>query len=231
MKKIHGTGSALRRLLRGKGFYIALSCSLAAVGGAAWLGLHSAIDKLDQPDPSPNDIRQESSTPNSWSVPQKDTPADVNKPGVPANPSSSPEEEAPTTQSFLLPVAGDVLNPFSGDQVVKSKTLDDWMMHTGVDILAGVATPVKAAGNGTVLAVQNDALWGTAVTIQHGNGIVSYYANLKSAVNVTVGQEVKLGDVIGAVGETCEIERAEESHLHFGMKQNGTWVDPMSLCE
>ena len=105
MKRIHGTGSALRRFLRGKGFYIALSCSLAAVGGAAWLGLHSAIDNLDQPDPAPNQIRQENSSPNDWSVPQKDKPADVNKPDVPADLPSSPEEAAPTTQSFPLLLA------------------------------------------------------------------------------------------------------------------------------
>ena len=74
-------------------------------------------------------------------------------------------------------------------------------------------------------------MWGTTVTIEHADGIVSYYANLKSAVSVKQGQQVKMGAVIGAVGETAEIEQAEESHLHFGVKKDGEWIDPMSLAK
>ena len=48
---------------------------------------------------------------------------------------------------------------------------------------------------------------------------------------MTVGQSVKLGDVIGTVGETADIERAEESHLHLGIKQDGEWIDPVSFIE
>ena len=104
-------------------------------------------------------------------------------------------------------------------------------MHTGIDIKAEQSTPVKAMAAGKVTDIRNDSMWGTTVTITHEDGVISYYANLKSAVPVTVGQKVKLGDVIGNVGQTAEIEQAEESHLHFGVQKDGEWIDPMSLIK
>jgi murein DD-endopeptidase MepM/ murein hydrolase activator NlpD len=69
------------------------------------------------------------------------------------------------------------------------------------------------------------------VIIDHGSGIMGYYYNLTSAVTVEEGDEVQSGEVIGAVGDTAEIELAESTHLHFGLKQNGEWIDPISYID
>ena len=45
------------------------------------------------------------------------------------------------------------------------------------------------------------------------------------------GAEVKVGDIVGYVGNTAEIEIAEDSHLHFAMKKNDEWIDPMGLIK
>ncbi len=236
MKKTQFGESKAHRFFSGKGFYIALAVSLIAVGAAAWIGVNSAMSQMKQPEPkveTPQQVEQDEwELPPDFTVdvPQKDVPAE-NKAEAPAEPEPKPEQPTAVEQGYIMPLKGEILNPYSGDKVVKSKTLDDWVMHTGVDLAADVSTPVKAISAGTVEEIVNDDLWGTTVTIRHANGITSYYANLKSAVKVTKGQEVKLGDVIGSVGETADIERAEASHLHFGMKQDNEWIDPLSMIQ
>ncbi|MGN1086339.1 MAG: peptidoglycan DD-metalloendopeptidase family protein, partial [Porcipelethomonas sp.] len=83
--------------------------------------------------------------------------------------------------------------------------------------------------SGTVAAVDNDPLWGITVTVDHGNGIITRYSNLNEGVTVQVGQEVGSGEEIGAVGETADIETSEESHLHFEMVKNGSYVNPLEI--
>jgi len=233
MKKIQFGESRAHRFFSGKGFYVALAVSLVAIGGAAWLGVNSALNQLENNTPELQNNSQLQQD-NEWDVPS-DSQADANQNDVPPNSSTPATSTAQTNtgvdEGYILPLKGDVANAYSGDKVVKSKTLDEWVMHTGVDIAAAVSTPVKAMSSGKVTEVKNDELWGTTVTIQHANGIISYYANLKSAVNVKQGQQVKMGDVIGSVGQTADIERAEASHLHLGVKKNGTWVDPMSIIQ
>jgi len=242
MKKSQIGESRAHRFFSGKGFYVALAASLVAVGGAAWLGVNSAIGQLENSDPRVDDTPSQEAKQDEWSLPSEYQAAAPQK-GVPATssqpPASSVPEEKPQTeqsagaveQGYILPLKGEILNAYSGDKVVKSKTLDDWMMHTGVDIAAEVSTPVKAMSAGTVLEVNNDAMWGTTVTIEHADGLQSYYANLKSAVNVAPGQKVTMGAVIGEVGETADIEHAEASHLHFGVKRDGEWIDPLSIAQ
>ena len=237
MKKMQLGESKAHRFFSGKGFYVALAVSLVAVGGAAWLGVNSAINKLenDKPEIENNSMITDDE---DWGIPS-DFEANAPQSNIPADTSdneSEPVESEPTEkansgvqQGYILPLKGDVLNEYSGDKMVKSKTLDDWVMHTGLDIAAEVGTPVKAMSAGKITEIKNDDMWGTTITITHDGGIESYYANLKASVTVKEGQSVKLGDVIGNVGETADIERAEESHLHFGVRKDGEWVDPMSL--
>ena len=130
-----------------------------------------------------------------------------------------------------MPVNGDILEPFSGGELVKSETLNVWKTHDGVDISAEAGTPVKAMNKGEVTQVEKDALWGYTVIIDHGSGVMGYYYNLSSAVSVKEGDKVQSGQVIGAVGETAEIEAASGPHLHFGLKKNGEWIDPVSFID
>ena len=67
---------------------------------------------------------------------------------------------------------------------------------------------------------------GTVVEIDHGNDVVSVYANLDVSPAVGVGQTVACGDTVGAVGTTALAESGEEAHLHFAMRRGGSTVDP-----
>jgi len=105
--------------------------------------------------------------------------------------------------------------------------------HQGIDIGAAWGTPVGAADMGIVSDVVtgcSEGFWscgggyGNHVIITHAGGFTTYYAHL-SAVNVSVGQHVNRGDIIGNEGSTGYSTGA---HLHFGVLYNGSWVNPQA---
>jgi murein DD-endopeptidase MepM/ murein hydrolase activator NlpD len=84
--------------------------------------------------------------------------------------------------------------------------------HNGLDIAANYGAPIKAAENGKVIATGNAPYaYGVWVAVEHDNGLVTAYTHL-SVRNVSVGQQVKRGDVIGNMGSTG---LSTGSHLHF----------------
>ena len=130
---------------------------------------------------------------------------------------------------FILPVNGKVLNKYSGNKPVKSKTMGDWRLHTGVDYACEKGTSVKASGEGTVLKIYNDDMWGTTVEIEHPNKIVTIYSSLSPKVSVEKGQKVQSGQAIGTVSNTAKVELSEQSHLHFAAKKDGKYINPESI--
>ena len=76
-------------------------------------------------------------------------------------------------------------------------------------------------------------MMGVCLSIDHGNGLSSHYKNLSAEIpeGIAVGSEVKAGQTIGAVGESCLVELAETEHLHFEVTKNGKHVDPMAYLQ
>jgi murein DD-endopeptidase MepM/ murein hydrolase activator NlpD len=108
---------------------------------------------------------------------------------------------------------GQRLDPFSGEGV----------FHSGVDICAPSGTRVEAGGDGIVLQAGWDSGYGNAIVLDHGYGMTTRYGHL-SKIFIVVGQEVKRGQVIGAVGMTG---KATGPHLHYEVIVNDTPVNPM----
>jgi len=96
--------------------------------------------------------------------------------------------------------------------------------HTGLDIAASSGTAIKAADSGTVTGAGYQGGYGNLITVNHGNGIVTRYAHC-SAINVSVGQSVAKGIVIGKVGSTGN---STGSHLHFEVLVNGSFKNPLN---
>ncbi len=96
--------------------------------------------------------------------------------------------------------------------------------HYGIDIDGDTGDPVRAARAGTVVVGgRYDQCGGLEVHVDHGDGVVSWYRHL-SRVDVTVGQAVAAGTVVGLVGNTgCSLG----SHLHFAIRIGKTFVDPL----
>lgn len=94
--------------------------------------------------------------------------------------------------------------------------------HSGMDIAADEGIPVIAPARGKVIELGDFFFSGNLVYMDHGQGMISLFAHL-SEINVTLGQQINKGDVIGKVGATG---RVTGPHLHWSLGLNGTWVDP-----
>jgi len=92
--------------------------------------------------------------------------------------------------------------------------------HSGVDFRAPTGTPVRASAAGTVVLAEPMALWGNAVVLDHGWGVLTGYGHL-STIKVQVGQQVLQGELIGKVGNTG---LSTGAHLHWE-----TWVGGNSV--
>ncbi len=138
------------------------------------------------------------------------------------------ENKKPDKLTMVSPVVGDVTKHHSIDTPVFSTTLNEWRVHTGIDIATDEGAEVYAAADGKVTKIYSDARYGKTVEITHDSGIVSVYSNL-AATNIAVkeGDTVKSGALIGTVGDTSLSELAEEAHLHFGVKVEGVSVNPL----
>ena len=122
----------------------------------------------------------------------------------------------------------DVIEVFSGKELVKSRTTGSWQTHNGTDIAAEVGSNVYAVSNGEVMDIKNDPVWGVSVTIDHHNGFESKYCSLSPELSVQKGDMVVSGDIIGVVGNTADIESSLPPHLHIEVTKNGDFIDPLS---
>lgn len=98
-------------------------------------------------------------------------------------------------------------------------------MHTGLDFRAGAGDPVRATANGKVASAGWAGGYGRMVEIDHGNGLSTRYGHL-SEIGVRVGEPIKIGQVIGAVGSTG---RSTGPHLHYETRIDGEAVDPQKF--
>ena len=131
----------------------------------------------------------------------------------------------------IMPVDGEISNPYSNGELVKSETLGVWKTHDGCDILCPLGTDVKSMSQGVVTEITDDPLWGVSVVVEQNNGLWVQYCGLAKELMVKAGQELKQGEIIGKTGDTCQVEIVQQPHLHLGVKQGGQWVDPMLVIE
>ena len=130
---------------------------------------------------------------------------------------------------FGTPVAGEVMQPYSAGELVKSPTTGVWQTHNGTDLAAALGDSVYAAAAGTVSQITEDPLWGITITIDHKNGYITRYCNLGTCLSVTEGDAVEKGSVLGAVGQTADAESGIPSHLHFEVLKDGKFIDPETI--
>ncbi|MBL4932394.1 murein hydrolase activator EnvC family protein [Clostridium paridis] len=123
------------------------------------------------------------------------------------------------SQGFVRPTSGPVTCPF-GPRIhpVTGKPSN----HTGVDLGASLGTPIVAAKDGTVVAAETNSIYGNMVVINHGNSQQTMYGHTRNYI-VSVGQQVKQGQVIAYVGSTG---LSSGPHLHFEIRINGVPVNP-----
>lgn len=122
--------------------------------------------------------------------------------------------------SWLVPCSYKMItSPFGFRE---SPTTGASTYHQGVDLSASAGTPIVASRGGTVTVASYSNAAGYYVTINHGDGFSSIYMHMTNYI-VSSGQKVNQGQTIGYVGKTGI---ATGNHLHFGIAQNGAYVNP-----
>jgi len=125
---------------------------------------------------------------------------------------------------YRKPVIGEV-EFTSGFGVRTDPFLGRPAMHTGLDFRASTGDPVRATANGKVVSSGWAGGYGRMVEIDHGNGLSTRYGHL-SEISIKVGDLIRTGQVIGAVGSTG---RSTGSHLHYETRIDGDAVDPQKF--
>lgn len=102
-------------------------------------------------------------------------------------------------------------------------------LHEGIDFVPGNGAPVQAIADGTVrIATEQGGAYGVTVYIDHvidGSVITSHYSHMQyGSLEVTQGQTVKVGDIVGKTGNTG---RSYGAHMHFELIVNGSTIDPL----
>ncbi len=102
-------------------------------------------------------------------------------------------------------------------------------LHEGLDLVPGAGAPVQSIADGTVrIATESGGNYGVTVYIDHivdGELITSHYSHMQyGSLRVAAGDKVKVGDIIGKVGNTG---RSYGAHMHFELIVNGSTIDPL----
>lgn len=138
------------------------------------------------------------------------------------------DENGSSAKKFLIrkPVKGGRFTSGFGNR--RHPLLRRIRMHTGVDWAAPRGTPIVAAGSGTIEMAERHGGYGNYIRIRHANGFATAYGHMtRFAPGSKPGARVKQGQVIGFVGSTG---RSTGPHLHYEVKVNNKFVDPMTIA-
>ncbi len=243
-----------KRFLDKQGFYIILFICICIIGATAFWTSMDKGNKIQMEEGDPEDITQEqeyNNNLNQEAVKQSDK-VDIKVKDVVIDPpkgeNSDKAEEQPqslatsniaktSTQTvskpketskavMVKPVEGKILKDFAMDNLLYSRTLKEWTTHPGIDFECELGSEVKAALAGVVEDISEDPLMGIVITIDHGNGLKTRYANLSTKDMVNINQRVEQKQTISGVGRTAAFEILDPPHLHFEVLENGKNVDP-----
>ena len=141
--------------------------------------------------------------------------------GALGSPAAPPEPPAPAVGTYAWPVSGSVIRAFEPPAGPYGAG------HRGIDVSASSGAPVRAAEAG-VVAFAGHVAGDLHVSIDHPDGVRTSYAFLGS-IDVKAGSAVGRGTRVGTVG--AGHPGSDASHLHFGARYAGQYIDPLLLLE
>ena len=126
-------------------------------------------------------------------------------------------------QRFVWPVTGRISTLFGSQRIYANGEAGSY--HSGVDIARPSGTPVAAPADGVVILAADHpfTLEGNLLMIDHGMGLNTAFLHL-SRIDVKVGDHVRQGQIVGAVGATG---RATGPHLHWSLRWGDAKLDPL----
>ena len=131
---------------------------------------------------------------------------------------------AGTAPFMVLPLSGRISSGYGDTHPYFGKP----RFHDAVDIVAEEGAPIVAPASGRVVhANLHEGNYGAVLEIDHGDGLVTRYAHLKS-IEVKVGQHIVAGELIARVGNTGI---STGPHLHLQVLRNGKSIDPAEVFD
>lgn len=197
--------------------------TVSVVALTAYLGIQLIVNNL--PDESENNSQDIVKV----NVPEKINEVNIEKDVVEEVKIEDKKEIPVETFALIYPVDGEIGMSYSPEELIYSKTLKEWTVHNGIDILAQRGTPVVASENGKVESITETTDKGIEIVISHDNDYKTIYANLSSKDMVKVGDVVQKGQVISGIGNTSSFEYYEPEHLHFEIVKNGKKINPLDV--
>ena len=237
--------SIIEKISSGKGFYITAVLSFVMIVAAIALIYSSSVNMLRDIE-IPTTVKQVEKNQQNISDPRQTEESTEQKTTEKASDISTTEAvlttekltedtTAETTQeaveifrneTFIYPVTGDTDRAFSLSPVY-DETMEDWRIHKGADYIAKRGDEVKSIGNGKVVRVISDPVWGYCIDVDYGE-FTARYCGMEQGTTVIIDDIVSKGDTIGKVG-FIPCESKQESHLHFEIVKGEVWVDPKEI--
>lgn len=225
-----------------KGFYIALSICIAAIGATAFTTYdtfthHGKKKTLKSPQTQSSQSSQQQTNNDVHGI----TIAENNNSDTAQNhfePIQSDLEDEQNNEItvdareekllIVYPCSKEVIKEYSGENPVFSKTMNDWRIHSGVDFKADQGEKVVAITDGTVSDIFEDPLLGKTIVINHSNGFVASYSGLGETSMVNKNDKVESGQEIGSINNIPS-ETLDGYHLHLAIKKDGKSIDPLDI--
>lgn len=164
-------------------------------------------------------------------VPASNEQGNTNNPPVAVKPDEDEEQARLIAEAkkFILPIEYTSISmDYTDDKdnlFVFNSTLDMWLSHRAVDLVAPIESNVVSMRAGTVKETGFTYGYGNYVTVDHGDGIVATYSSL-SDPKVIAGQKLDKGTVIANPSDSAYYEFNDGAHVHISMTVNGKVVNP-----
>lgn len=157
-------------------------------------------------------------------------PDDPKKPDAP----DEPDNPVNSATEFIMPTASGTL-ALTYEELHRNDS-EQYRAHMGIDLAGAAGESVCAVLDGEVTAITenispNNVTEGGVVTLKHANGITTTYKYIDTAASLKIGDKVSRGDVIGTIAQACGNEKSFGDHLHFEIKVNGDWADPVAYLD
>lgn len=169
---------------------------------------------------------EEAKAPSSSSNPEEIETSETEAESVEPSQNEKAFNEFQDGQEMSWPVSGRIVMNYSADTAIYDKTLDLYRTNTSIAIEAVEGTDVLASAGGIVENIFLDDEKGTSVVVNHGNGWLSTYSQLRDNVSVSIGDVVSEGQTIGSVGVPSNYSVSLGSHLDFKLTKDDISSDP-----
>ncbi len=137
----------------------------------------------------------------------------------------APQPPSVGAGGFAMPVDGRVNSKFGPRIDPVTKKSGDF--HRGIDIMAPIGEPIKAAKAGEIYENSANKWWGNYIIVKHADNVFTYYCH-QSRTASRKGQRVAAGELIGYVGKTG---KATGPHLHFEVRVGKDPKDPLQYLK